>query len=180
MNEREKAPIEGKGQYPQGAQSRNERNSPIPNNNDPDPWDDYPGPLVCRLQATVLTCTVFGIKQGSHLGDAVQFFAYDTPKVMMLLTLIVFVVGMIRSFFTQHRTSSRVCQQPQPQDPPQLPWARDFARDCTTSRLSASLTAVISMFKEMVSGWVRKPRAWHRGWKMWPKNSWAWIRRRRK
>ncbi|MBU0961452.1 MAG: permease [Proteobacteria bacterium] len=47
---------------------------------------------------------LFGFEKGSHLGEAIQFFAYDTPKVMMLLTLIVFVVGMLRSFFTQERT----------------------------------------------------------------------------
>ncbi len=54
--------------------------------------------------SSFLTYAVLRIKEGSHLGDAVQFFAYDTPKVMMLLTLIVFVVGIIRSFFTQERT----------------------------------------------------------------------------
>jgi len=48
--------------------------------------------------------TLVGLEKGSHLGEALQFFVYDTPKVMMLLTLIVFVVGMIRSFFTQERT----------------------------------------------------------------------------
>jgi uncharacterized membrane protein YraQ (UPF0718 family) len=48
--------------------------------------------------------TLLGLDKGSHLGEAVQFFVYDSPKVMMLLTLIVFVVGMIRSFFTQERT----------------------------------------------------------------------------
>jgi len=47
---------------------------------------------------------VLSIPQGSHLGAALQFFFYDTPKVMMLLTLIVFIVGIIRSFFTQERT----------------------------------------------------------------------------
>ena len=47
---------------------------------------------------------LLGLEQGSHLGDSIQFFVYDTPKVMMLLTLIVFVVGMIRSFFTPERT----------------------------------------------------------------------------
>ncbi|MDP3481673.1 MAG: permease [Desulfoprunum sp.] len=50
------------------------------------------------------TYSLLGLEKGSHLGGAVQFFVYDTPKVMMLLTLIVFVVGMIRSFFTQART----------------------------------------------------------------------------
>jgi len=48
--------------------------------------------------------SLMGLEMGSHLGEALQFFVYDTPKVMMLLTLIVFVVGMIRSFFTQERT----------------------------------------------------------------------------
>jgi hypothetical protein len=47
--------------------------------------------------------TLLGLQQGSHLGEAVQFFVYDTPKVMLLLTLVVFVIGMIRSFFTQER-----------------------------------------------------------------------------
>jgi len=48
--------------------------------------------------------SLLGLAKGSHLGEAIQFFVYDTPKVMMLLTLIVFVIGMIRSFFTQERT----------------------------------------------------------------------------
>ncbi len=51
-----------------------------------------------------LTTSLLGLDVTSHLGSAVQFFAYDTPKVMLLLTLIVFVVGIIRSFFTQERT----------------------------------------------------------------------------
>jgi hypothetical protein len=40
----------------------------------------------------------------SHLGSAVEFFLYDVPKVLMLLVLIVFVVGVVRSFFTPERT----------------------------------------------------------------------------
>ena len=40
----------------------------------------------------------------SHLNEAIQFFAYDTPKVLMLLVLVVFFVGIIRSFFTPERT----------------------------------------------------------------------------
>lgn len=54
--------------------------------------------------SSYLTYTLFEIRKGSHLGDAVQFFLYDTPKVMMLLTLIVFLIGIVRSFFTQERT----------------------------------------------------------------------------
>jgi len=51
-----------------------------------------------------LTYDVFGAARGSHLGDSVEFFLYDAPKVLMLLTLVVFGVGIIRSFFTPERT----------------------------------------------------------------------------
>jgi len=48
--------------------------------------------------------SLLGLEKGSHLAEAIQFFVYDTPKVLMLLPLVVFVIGMIRSFFTQERT----------------------------------------------------------------------------
>ena len=38
------------------------------------------------------------------LGSAIAFFIFETPKVLMLLTLVVFGVGVIRSFFTPERT----------------------------------------------------------------------------
>jgi hypothetical protein len=40
----------------------------------------------------------------SHLADAVEFFIYDTPKVLLLLTGVVMVMGMINSYFTAERT----------------------------------------------------------------------------
>ena len=51
-----------------------------------------------------LAFSLIGLTPGSHLGEAIQFFLYDTPKVMMLLTLVVFGVGILRSFFTPERT----------------------------------------------------------------------------
>jgi len=54
--------------------------------------------------ARFLTQGVFGLDLSSHLGASVEFFLYDTPKVLMLLTLIVFFVGVLRSFFTPERT----------------------------------------------------------------------------
>lgn len=51
-----------------------------------------------------LTYGLLSISQGSHLGDSIEFFLYDTPKVMMLLFLVVFGVGIIRSFFTPEKT----------------------------------------------------------------------------
>ena len=43
------------------------------------------------------------VDRESHLGGALQFFLYDTPKVL-LLTGIVFVMGMVNSAFTPERT----------------------------------------------------------------------------
>lgn len=50
------------------------------------------------------TYRFMGINPENHLGEAVEFFVYDTPKVLMLLTLIVYAVGVLRSFFTPERT----------------------------------------------------------------------------
>jgi hypothetical protein len=44
------------------------------------------------------------VARASRLGGALQFFFYDTPKVLLLLTGIVFVMGMINSYFTPERT----------------------------------------------------------------------------
>jgi uncharacterized membrane protein YraQ (UPF0718 family) len=44
------------------------------------------------------------VDRTSHLGSAVQFFLYDTPKVLLLLTAVVFVMGMVNSWFTPERT----------------------------------------------------------------------------
>jgi hypothetical protein len=54
--------------------------------------------------AQYLTYDLFGLSRGSHLADAVEFFIYDTPKVLMLLAIVVFGVGIINSFFTPERT----------------------------------------------------------------------------
>jgi len=44
------------------------------------------------------------VERNSHLGGALQFFFYDTPKVLMLLTGVVFAMGMVNSYFTPERT----------------------------------------------------------------------------
>jgi hypothetical protein len=62
--------------------------------------------LYDRLLAIAQWATygLLGLEQGSHLAGAVEFFLFDTPKVLMLLTVVVFGVGVIRSFFTPERT----------------------------------------------------------------------------
>jgi len=44
------------------------------------------------------------VERASHLGEALAFFFYDTPKVLMLLTLIVFAMGLVRSYFSPEKT----------------------------------------------------------------------------
>ena len=47
---------------------------------------------------------VFELTKGKHLKEALRFFIFEVPKVLLLLVLIIFVVGIIRSFFTPERT----------------------------------------------------------------------------
>jgi len=63
-------------------------------------------PVYSRLVpfSNWLAYDLFGIAHGSHLGESVAFFFLDIPKVFMLLLLIVWAVGVIRSFFTPERT----------------------------------------------------------------------------
>lgn len=59
-----------------------------------------------NLQVTTdwLIDNVFGLARGEHLTEALRFFIFEFPKVILLLTLIIFVVGIIRTFFTPERT----------------------------------------------------------------------------
>ncbi len=50
------------------------------------------------------TVQILGMPETSRLGMAVQFFLFESPKVLMLLLLVVFGVGILRSFFTPERT----------------------------------------------------------------------------
>jgi len=47
---------------------------------------------------------VTGLSQGVRLTEAVRFFVYEVPKVLLLLTLVVFVVGIVRSYFSPEGT----------------------------------------------------------------------------
>ncbi|MBP8646464.1 MAG: permease [Syntrophobacteraceae bacterium] len=54
--------------------------------------------------SSYLTHRILGLSADGHLSHAVEFFLYETPKVLMLLVLVVFGVGIVRSFFTAERT----------------------------------------------------------------------------
>ncbi|MBE2222708.1 MAG: permease [Anaerolineae bacterium] len=58
--------------------------------------------LYGQLQniADWITYTVLGLSPLSHLGQSVNFFFYDVPKILMLLSGMIFLITMIRSFFS--------------------------------------------------------------------------------
>lgn len=64
--------------------------------------------LYVNLQNIVdfLTFTVFGMRKEAHLTEAVNFFIFETPKVFMLLILVIFGVGIIRSYFSPEKTKN--------------------------------------------------------------------------
>ncbi len=47
---------------------------------------------------------VAGLQRGTHLTKSIWFFVFEVPKVLMLLVIIVFVVGIIRTYFSPERT----------------------------------------------------------------------------
>jgi len=51
-----------------------------------------------------VTYRFLNMPEGNHFSSAVEFFLFETPKVLMLLILVVFGVGVIRSFFTPEKT----------------------------------------------------------------------------
>jgi uncharacterized membrane protein YraQ (UPF0718 family) len=51
-----------------------------------------------QILADWLTYAVLGIGKGTLLSSAVNFFIYDTIKILILLSVIIFVVSIIRSY----------------------------------------------------------------------------------
>jgi uncharacterized protein len=44
------------------------------------------------------------LPEASRFAQALQFFLYEVPKVLLLLVIVVFAVGIVRTFFTPERT----------------------------------------------------------------------------
>jgi uncharacterized membrane protein YraQ (UPF0718 family) len=56
------------------------------------------------LPAAEALVSALPVARDSHLGEALAFFFYDTPKVLLLLTGIVFVMGIVHTFVSPERT----------------------------------------------------------------------------
>lgn len=49
---------------------------------------------------------IFNLEKGSHLADALNFFIYDSIKILLLLFFIVFIMGIVNSFFPVERVKN--------------------------------------------------------------------------
>jgi uncharacterized membrane protein YraQ (UPF0718 family) len=61
-----------------------------------------------QIFADWVTYTLIGLAQATPLSSSVNFFIYDTIKVTLLLAVIVFCVGIIRSFITPQKVKKWV------------------------------------------------------------------------
>jgi len=59
---------------------------------------------MLKAFADYLVFTMAGLSPGSRSGEALNFFIYDTLKIFLLLTTIIFVVAIIRSSFPPEKT----------------------------------------------------------------------------
>ncbi len=59
---------------------------------------------VALEPATTSIVSLLPLPRESKLTETVRFFLYEAPKVLLLLTIVVFVVGIIRSYFSPERT----------------------------------------------------------------------------
>ena len=48
----------------------------------------------------------FGISMDTHLGGSIHFFIYDTVKILILLSLMIFVISYLRTFFQPQKTKA--------------------------------------------------------------------------
>jgi uncharacterized membrane protein YraQ (UPF0718 family) len=62
--------------------------------------------LYWNLQplASFVIDDIFGMVSGKHLTETLRFFIVEVPKVMLLLVLIIFGVGILRTYFTPEKT----------------------------------------------------------------------------
>ena len=62
------------------------------------------GFTVLKGFADYIVFTLIGLVPGSRSGEALDFFIYDTLKIFLLLTTIIFVVAVIRTSFPPEKT----------------------------------------------------------------------------
>lgn len=51
-----------------------------------------------------LVFDLFRLPAGSHLGESLAFFFYDVPKILLLLSGMIFLISLVRTFFSPERS----------------------------------------------------------------------------
>jgi uncharacterized protein len=59
---------------------------------------------MLKAFADLIVYRLIGLAPGTHLGEALNFFIYDSIKILILLTVIIFLVAILRSYFPPERT----------------------------------------------------------------------------
>jgi hypothetical protein len=59
---------------------------------------------VIQPIANWLAYGLLGLAQSSHLGESLAFFFYDVPKIILLLGGMIFLITLLRSFFSAEQT----------------------------------------------------------------------------
>lgn len=59
---------------------------------------------VIQPLADWISYTLLGLARDSRFGESLAFFLYDVPKILLLLSGMVFAISIIRTFFSPERT----------------------------------------------------------------------------
>jgi uncharacterized membrane protein YraQ (UPF0718 family) len=59
---------------------------------------------MLKTFASYVTYDLVGLDRSTRISDALNFFIYDTIKIFLLLTVIIFIVSVIRSYFPPEKT----------------------------------------------------------------------------
>ncbi len=59
---------------------------------------------IIQPLANWFSFNLLGLELGSRFGESLAFFLYDVPKILLLLSGMVFVISIIRTFFSPERT----------------------------------------------------------------------------
>lgn len=70
-------------------------------------WDFFQNEILGmrwlnRLISTILNAC--GLDTASRIGGSIQFFIYDTIKIMVLLGVLILIISYIQSYFPPERT----------------------------------------------------------------------------
>src|SRR3990167_1875907 len=61
---------------------------------------------IVQPLADWISYNALGLAPDSRLGESIAFFLYDVPKILLLLSGMVFLISIVRTFFSPERTRS--------------------------------------------------------------------------